>query len=80
MIRFLLIELPDARWRLVIVAHHIVIDGWSLPLFVGELIALYRSGGDTAALPAATTRRTATTSAGSPAATRTAAAGCGASI
>ncbi|MGE2723945.1 amino acid adenylation domain-containing protein [Mycolicibacterium pulveris] len=50
-IRFLLIELPGARWRLVIVAHHIIIDGWSLPLFVGELITLYRSGGDDAALP-----------------------------
>ncbi|MGV0646212.1 amino acid adenylation domain-containing protein [Mycolicibacterium sp. XJ879] len=50
-IRFLLIELPDARWRLVIVAHHIIIDGWSLPLFVGELITLYRAGGDPAALP-----------------------------
>ncbi|WP_459956139.1 condensation domain-containing protein, partial [Mycobacterium avium] len=30
-IRFLLIELPDAHWRLVLTAHHIVIDGWSLP-------------------------------------------------
>ena len=38
----------------MIVAHHIVIDGWSLPLFVAELLTLYRSGGDTAAaaLPA----------------------------
>ena len=51
LIRFLLIELPDRRWRLVIVAHHIIIDGWSLPLFVSELLALYGSGGDTAALP-----------------------------
>nr|WP_277396099.1 amino acid adenylation domain-containing protein [Mycobacterium gordonae] len=52
LIRFLLIELPDCRWHLVIVAHHIIIDGWSLPLFVSELLALYRAGGDTAALPA----------------------------
>ncbi|MHA3020806.1 amino acid adenylation domain-containing protein [Mycobacterium sp. BMJ-28] len=50
-IRFLLAELPHSRWRLVVVAHHIVIDGWSLPVFVGELIALYRSGGDLGALP-----------------------------
>ena len=50
-IRFLLIELPSEHWRLVVVAHHIVIDGWSLPLFVGELITLYRSGGDADALP-----------------------------
>ncbi len=52
-IRFLLIELPDARWRLVITAHHIVIDGWSLPVFVTEMMILYRAGGDPAALPVA---------------------------
>ncbi|TFV58487.1 amino acid adenylation domain-containing protein [Mycobacterium sp. PS03-16] len=52
-IRFLLIDLPDRTWRLVVVAHHIVIDGWSLPLFVGEMITLYRAGGDLAALPPA---------------------------
>jgi mycobactin peptide synthetase MbtF len=45
-IRFLLIELPQKHWRLVITAHHIVIDGWSLPVFAGELITLYRAGGD----------------------------------
>ncbi len=50
LIRFLLIELPDQHWHLVIVAHHIVIDGWSLPLLVSELLALYRAAGDTAAL------------------------------
>uniref|UniRef100_A0A5Q5BMC9 Amino acid adenylation n=2 Tax=unclassified Mycobacterium TaxID=2642494 RepID=A0A5Q5BMC9_MYCSS len=49
-IRFLLIELPGPAWRLVIVAHHIVIDGWSLPLFVGEMLTLYRAGGDPGAL------------------------------
>ena len=52
-LRFLLIEQPEARWRLIVMAHHIVIDGWSLPVFVGELIALYGLGGDLAALPAA---------------------------
>ncbi len=50
-IRFLLIELPAARWRLVITAHHIVIDGWSLPVFVTEMMILYRAGGDPDALP-----------------------------
>jgi mycobactin peptide synthetase MbtF len=52
-LRFLLIALPDARWRLVITAHHIVIDGWSLPVFVAEMMILYRAGGDLAALPIA---------------------------
>ena len=50
-IRFLLIELPGARWRLVLTAHHIVIDGWSLPVFVNEMMILYRAGGDLSALP-----------------------------
>src|ERR1700754_1269522 len=52
-IRFLLIELPGAHWRLVITAHHIVIDGWSLPVFVNEMMILYGAGGDLAALPVA---------------------------
>jgi len=52
-IRFLLVEMPQQRWRFAVVAHHIVIDGWSLPLFVGELLALYAAGGDISVLPAA---------------------------
>ncbi|WP_458316578.1 amino acid adenylation domain-containing protein [Mycolicibacterium brisbanense] len=52
LIRFLLIEKPELRWRLVIVAHHITIDGWSLPVFVGEFLSLYAAKGDEAALPA----------------------------
>lgn len=52
-IRFLLIELPGPQWRLVITAHHIVIDGWSLPVFVNEMMILYAAGGDPTALPVA---------------------------
>ncbi|MEE6138051.1 amino acid adenylation domain-containing protein [Mycobacterium sp. 050128] len=52
-IRFLLIELPGPQWRFVITAHHIVIDGWSLPVFVNEMMILYAAGGDPAALPVA---------------------------
>jgi len=51
--RFLLVQMPEKQWRLVVVAHHIVIDGWSLPVFVSELIGLYRAGGDLAAIPPA---------------------------
>ncbi|WP_277396022.1 amino acid adenylation domain-containing protein [Mycobacterium camsae] len=50
-IRFLLVELPDDQWHLVITAHHIVIDGWSLPVFAAELIALYGAGGNTQVFP-----------------------------
>ena len=49
-IRFLLVEMPGPRWRFAIIAHHVVIDGWSLPLLVAELLTLYRAGGDPAAL------------------------------
>ena len=41
----------DAGDRLVVTAHHIVVDGWSMPLLVEELAALYAAGGDPAALP-----------------------------
>ena len=59
-IRFVIIEVAGGReehenataqWRFVVVAHHILLDGWSLPLFVGELITLYRAGGDVSVLP-----------------------------
>lgn len=53
LIRFLLVEMPGQRWRLVVTAHHIAIDGWSLPVFVGEYITLYAAKGDTAVFPAA---------------------------
>ncbi|MCV7077106.1 amino acid adenylation domain-containing protein, partial [Mycobacterium szulgai] len=49
-IRFLLLELPNARWRFHIAVHAIVLDGWSLALFVGELFTLYHAGGNVAAL------------------------------
>ena len=44
------------RWdshchHLVLTAHHILIDGWSAPLFFAELINLYRHGGHAELLP-----------------------------
>ena len=51
LIRFVLIEKPYQRWRLVIMAHHIAIDGWSLPVFVGEFLSLYAAHGDTSVFP-----------------------------
>ncbi|GGK73127.1 non-ribosomal peptide synthetase [Mangrovihabitans endophyticus] len=49
LLRFLLIDLGGGRQRLVMTNHHIVLDGWSLPILVRELFTLY--GGDAAALP-----------------------------
>lgn len=53
LIRFLLAELGDETWRLMITAHHVVVDGWSLPVFVAELLTLYGADGDLASLGAA---------------------------
>jgi hypothetical protein len=43
--RFHLIKMPRAEYRLAIAYHHIVLDGWSVSLLVGELLALCRRPG-----------------------------------
>ncbi|MDX3225470.1 non-ribosomal peptide synthase/polyketide synthase [Streptomyces sp. ME19-01-6] len=48
---FRLIRVEPERHRLLILKHHILLDGWSVPLFLRDLIALYHHGGDPAALP-----------------------------
>ncbi len=45
LIRFLLVDLGDGRSRLVVTNHHIVLDGWSMPLLVADLFDLYLTGG-----------------------------------
>ncbi|MFE6104394.1 non-ribosomal peptide synthase/polyketide synthase [Streptomyces laurentii] len=52
LVRFLLIRLGAERHRLVITKHHILLDGWSMPLFLRELVTLYENDGDAATLPA----------------------------
>ena len=42
----LLVRQADAEHLLSITIHHIVSDGWSIGLFVRELSALYRAGGN----------------------------------
>ncbi|WP_189226194.1 non-ribosomal peptide synthase/polyketide synthase [Saccharothrix coeruleofusca] len=49
LLRFLLIRVEDG-YRLVLTFHHVVVDGWSLPVLVREFLALC---GQTAALPRA---------------------------
>jgi amino acid adenylation domain-containing protein len=51
LLRLLLIKLAPARHRLVITSHHILMDGWSMPLVMNELVAVYMAGGDAGALP-----------------------------
>ncbi|MFF7474805.1 non-ribosomal peptide synthase/polyketide synthase [Streptomyces sp. NPDC008092] len=57
LLRFSLLKLGEERYRLVMTMHHIVLDGWSLPVLFGELTRIYTSGGDTGTLPPATSYR-----------------------
>ncbi|KPH97142.1 amino acid adenylation domain protein [Actinobacteria bacterium OK074] len=57
LVRFVLLRLGERRHRLVMTNHHILWDGWSLPLLVRELVALYERGGDDAGLPPAASYR-----------------------
>src|SRR5262249_5690551 len=57
LIRFALIRLSAERHRLVLTNHHIVLDGWSMPVLVQELLALYAHEADRAALPRVTPYR-----------------------
>ncbi|MGW7357566.1 amino acid adenylation domain-containing protein [Streptomyces sp. NPDC054802] len=60
LIRFTLIGLGDGRHQFVLTAHHILIDGWSRALLLGELFELYghfSRGADESALPPVTPYR-----------------------
>nr|WP_237532301.1 AMP-binding protein [Streptomyces sp. SID8352] len=50
LVRLVLGRLGADDHRLVITVHHILVDGWSMPLLVGDLLSLYESDGDPAAL------------------------------
>ncbi len=39
------------QWCLVITSHHILLDGWSMPLLLRDLLLLYASRGDESGLP-----------------------------
>ncbi|QCQ91442.1 amino acid adenylation domain-containing protein [Rhodococcus sp. SGAir0479] len=52
LIRFLLLDVGSGRHRLVVTNHHIVLDGWSMPLLVTDLFELYVSGGRPSDRPA----------------------------
>ncbi|MFI1683191.1 amino acid adenylation domain-containing protein, partial [Streptomyces sp. NPDC020607] len=60
LLRLLLIRLAEHRHHLVITSHHLIMDGWSLPVLIGDLTAVYEAlatGGDERDLPAATSYR-----------------------
>ncbi|MEU1458923.1 condensation domain-containing protein, partial [Streptomyces avermitilis] len=57
LLRFSLVRLAGEHHRLIMTTHHILLDGWSTPILVRELITLYASHGDVAALPRVTPYR-----------------------
>ncbi|MDT0610037.1 non-ribosomal peptide synthetase [Streptomyces lancefieldiae] len=52
LLRFAVLRLAGRRHRLVVTVHHILWDGWSVPVVLAELFRLYASG-DRAGLPPA---------------------------
>ncbi|MFC9662402.1 amino acid adenylation domain-containing protein [Nocardia sp. NPDC127606] len=50
LVRFHLVRTGVDTFQLLITNHHLVLDGWSMPLLIHELLALYISDGDTAEL------------------------------
>jgi amino acid adenylation domain-containing protein/non-ribosomal peptide synthase protein (TIGR01720 family) len=57
LLRFTLARLAPHRHRLIITNHHILLDGWSMPLLLRELSTLYAHRGDTSTLPRPTPYR-----------------------
>ncbi|MFJ8013281.1 amino acid adenylation domain-containing protein [Streptomyces sp. NPDC096339] len=52
-----LIRLGPESHRLVHTLHHVLADGWSMPIIHRELSAIYAAGGDPSGLPATTSYR-----------------------
>src|SRR5262249_30682797 len=57
LLRFSLVRLDADRHRLVLTNHHILMDGWSMPVLVRDLLTLYAQPGADAALPGVTPYR-----------------------
>ncbi|AMO93236.1 non-ribosomal peptide synthase TIGR01720 domain protein [Collimonas fungivorans] len=52
LLRFTLVRLGQQSYRLILSCHHMLLDGWSMPLLLQELLQLYASRGDDGALRA----------------------------
>jgi nonribosomal peptide synthetase CepB len=51
LLRVLLLRIGPGRHRMVVTMHHILMDGWSLPILFNELWAVYGNAGDPSVLP-----------------------------
>ena len=43
LMRMTLIRLEEARWYALWTAHHLIVDGWTVPLVMNEVLAVYES-------------------------------------
>jgi amino acid adenylation domain-containing protein len=57
LVRTTLVRYGPAAYRLVLTLHHLVADGWSMPILARELFTLYGGGAAAAQLPAVTPYR-----------------------
>ncbi|MDL4822175.1 condensation domain-containing protein, partial [Actinomadura opuntiae] len=51
LIRLALVRMGDESFELMLTSHHLLFDGWSLPLLMQDLMGLYGAGGDGSVLP-----------------------------
>lgn len=51
LLRMTLVRSRDEEYELVFTAHHLLFDGWSLPVLVQDLLRLYAADGDGSELP-----------------------------
>ncbi|WP_222844271.1 non-ribosomal peptide synthetase [Aldersonia kunmingensis] len=51
LVRFTLVRTAHDAWQLGVTAHHILLDGWSMPLLMQDLLVLYAVSGDQSVLP-----------------------------
>ncbi|TWG06838.1 amino acid adenylation domain-containing protein [Streptomyces brevispora] len=57
LLRFVLARMPDGSHRLLITLHHILLDGWSVPVLLDDLFELYERAGDESGMRRATPYR-----------------------
>ncbi|WP_369208742.1 amino acid adenylation domain-containing protein, partial [Streptomyces sp. PU-14G] len=53
LLRMTLVTMGPERSELVLTAHHVLFDGWSVPRLMEDLLRLYGAGGEASALPRA---------------------------
>ncbi|MFE4458186.1 amino acid adenylation domain-containing protein, partial [Nocardia tengchongensis] len=51
LIRYTLVRTDTHSYQLAVANHHILLDGWSMPLLMQDLLVLYATHSDTAVLP-----------------------------